>query len=44
MRVSSLIPWYNLNMTIEDITREFLQFKPAQAHDAFFYYYDDRKN
>jgi uncharacterized protein (DUF433 family) len=30
-------------MTIEDVMREFPQLKPAQVHDAFSYYYDNRK-
>lgn len=41
--VWSLIQWYKQGMTIEDIMREFPQLKPAQVHDAFSYYYDNRK-
>ncbi len=41
--VWSLIQWYKQGMTIEDIMREFRQLKPAQVHDAFSYYYDNRK-
>ena len=41
--VWSLIQWYKQGMTIEDIMREFSQLKPAQVHDAFSYYYDNRK-
>ena len=41
--VWSLVQWYKQGMTIEDIMREFPQLKPAQVHDAFSYYYDNRK-
>jgi len=41
--VWSLISWYKQGMTIEDVMREFPQLKPAQVHDAFSYYYDNRK-
>ncbi len=41
--VWSLIQWYKQGMTIEDIMREFPQLRPAQVHDAFSYYYDNRK-
>ena len=39
--VWSLIKWYKLGMTVEDVMREFPQLKPAQVHDAFSYYYDN---
>jgi uncharacterized protein (DUF433 family) len=41
--VWSLIQWYKQGMTIEDVMREFPHLKPAQVHDAFSYYYDNRK-
>jgi type III restriction enzyme len=41
--VWSLIQWYKQGMSIEDIMREFPQLKPSQVHDAFSYYYDNRK-
>jgi len=41
--VWSLISWYKQGMTVEDVMREFPQLKPAQVHDAFSYYYDNRK-
>ncbi len=41
--VWSLIQWYKQGMTIEDVVREFPRLKPAQVHDAFSYYYDNRK-
>ena len=41
--VWSLIQWYRQGMTVEDVMREFPQLKPAQVHDAFSYYYDNRK-
>ena len=41
--VWSLIQWYKQGMTIEVIMREFPQLKPSQVHDAFSYYYDNRK-
>jgi len=30
-------------MTIEGLMREFPQLRPAQVHDVFSYYYDNRK-
>jgi len=41
--VWSLIQWYKQGMSIEDVMREFPQLRPAQVHDAFSYYYDNRK-
>ena len=41
--VRSLIQWYKQGLTIEDVMREFPQLKPSQVHDAFSYYYDNRK-
>lgn len=41
--VWSLIQWYKQGMTIEDVMRESPRLKPAQVHDAFSYYYDNRK-
>ena len=39
--VWSLVKWYKLGFTIEDIIREFPGITPAQVHDAFSYYYDN---
>jgi uncharacterized protein (DUF433 family) len=39
--VWSIIKWYKLGMTLEEIMREFPQLTPAQIHDAFSYYYDN---
>ena len=41
--VWSIIKWYQLGMSVEDIIREFPQLTPSQIHDAFSYYYDNRK-
>jgi len=41
--VWSIIKWYKLGMSIEDIIREFPQLTPSQIHDAFSYYYDNKK-
>jgi type III restriction enzyme len=41
--VWSLIQWYKQGMTVEDVMREFSHLKPAQVHDAFSYYHDNRK-
>ena len=38
--VWSIIKWYKIGMTIEEILREFPQLTPSQVHDAFSYYYD----
>ncbi len=41
--VWSLIKWYKLGMSFEEIMREFSQLNPAQIHDAFSYYYDNQE-
>lgn len=41
--VWSIVKWYKLDMSIEEILREFPQLTPAQIHDAFSYYYDHQK-
>ena len=41
--VWSIIRWYKLGMSIEDILREFPQLTPSQVHDAFSYYYDNQE-
>ena len=41
--VWSIIKWYQLGMSVEDIIREFPHLTPSQIHDAFSYYYDNRK-
>lgn len=40
--VWSIIKWYKLGMSVEDIMREFPQLTPSQVHDAFSYYYDNQ--
>ena len=40
--VWSLVKWYKLGMSVEDIIREFPQLSPSQVHDAFSYYYDSK--
>ena len=42
--VWSIIKWYKLGMSIEDIIREFPQLTPSQIHDAFSYYYDNQED
>ena len=39
--VWSIMKWYKLGISLEEIMREFPQLTPAQIHDAFSYYYDD---
>lgn len=39
--VWSIIKWYKLGMSVEDVMREFPQLAPSQVHDAFSYYYDN---
>ena len=39
--VWSIVKWYKLGISIEDIIREFPQLTPSQVHDAFSYYYDN---
>lgn len=39
--VWSIIKWYKLGISVEDIMREFSQLTPSQVHDAFSYYYDN---
>ncbi len=41
--VWSIIRWYKLAMSIEDIMREFPHLTISQVHDAFSYYYDNQK-
>ncbi len=41
--VWSIIRWYKLGMSVEEIMREFPQLTPSQVHDAFSYYYDNQK-
>ena len=43
MPVWSIIKWYKVGMSVEDIMREFSQLTPSQVHDAFSYYYDNRE-
>lgn len=40
--VWSIIKWYKLGMSVEDIIREFPHLTPSQIHDAFSYYYDNQ--
>jgi len=39
--VWSIIKWYKLGLSVEDVIREFPQLAPSQVHDAFSYYYDN---
>ena len=41
--VWSIIKWYRIGMSVEDIIREFPQLTPSQIHDAFSYYYDNQE-
>lgn len=41
--VWSIIKWYKLGMSFEEIMREFTNLHPAQIHDAFSYYYDNQE-
>ena len=41
--VWSIIKWYKLGLSVEEIMREFPQLAPAQIHDAFSFYYDNPK-
>ena len=41
--VWSIIKWYKLGMSVEDIIRDFSQLTPSQIHDAFSYYYDNQE-
>lgn len=41
--VWSVIKWYKVGLSLEEILREFSQITPAQIHDAFSYYYDNQK-
>ena len=41
--VWSIIKWYKIGMSVEEIMREFPQLAPAQIHNAFSYYYDHQK-
>ncbi|HHT9145831.1 MAG TPA: DUF433 domain-containing protein [Candidatus Wunengus sp. YC61] len=39
----SIIKWYKVGMSVEDIIREFPQLTPSQIHDAFSFYYDNQE-
>ncbi|KHE90413.1 MAG: hypothetical protein SCABRO_03796 [Candidatus Scalindua brodae] len=39
----SIIKWYKLGMSVEDIIRDFSQLTPSQIHDTFSYYYDNQE-
>ncbi|TRZ87719.1 MAG: DUF433 domain-containing protein [Methanosarcinales archaeon] len=41
--VWSIIKWYKLGMSVEDIIREFPHLTPSQVHAAFLYYYDNQE-
>lgn len=41
--VWSVIKWYKIGMSVEEIIREFPQLTPSQVHDAFSYYYDNQE-
>ncbi len=41
--VWSIIKWYKLGLSVEEVMREFPQLTPSQVHDAFSYYYDNPK-
>ena len=41
--VWSIIKWYKVGMSVEDVIREFPQLTPSQIHDAFSYYYDNQE-
>lgn len=41
--VWSIIKWYKLGMSVEDIIRELPQLTPSQTHDVFSYYYGNQK-
>jgi type III restriction enzyme len=41
--VWSIVKWYKLGMSFEEILREFPTLNPAQIHDAFSYYYDNQE-
>ena len=41
--VWSIIKWYRLGMSFEEILKEFPKLNPAQIHDAFSYYYDNQE-
>ena len=42
--VWSIIKWYKIGFSIEEILREFPQLTPSQIHDAFSYYYDNKES
>lgn len=38
----SIIKWYKIGMSIEEILRGFPHLTPSQVYDAFSYYYDNQ--
>jgi len=41
--VWSIIKWYKMGMSIEEILKGFPHLNPSQVYDAFSYYYDNQK-
>jgi len=41
--VWSIIKWYKIGMSIEEIIAGFPHLTPAQVYDAFSYYYDNQE-
>lgn len=41
--VWSIIKWYKIGMTIEEILKGFPHLTPSQVYDALSYYYDNQK-
>ncbi len=40
--VWSIIKWYKIGLSIEEILRGFPHLSPSQVYDAFSYYYDNQ--
>ena len=40
--VWTIIKWYKIGMSIEEILRGFPHLTPSQVYDAFSYYYDNQ--
>jgi len=41
--VWSIMKWYKIGMSVEEILKGFPHLTPAQVYDAFSYYYDNQR-
>ena len=42
IRVSLILQWYRMGMTVEEIVQQYPHLRPSDVHDALAYAYDHR--